>query len=124
MTANPHPRAETADLGAQALVPVAPPSRRPWYRPELTRWRIGLALAAALTADALQVLLGPIGWALSDEVIDLVTMVITSILLGFHVLFLPTFVLEFVPVTDMLPTWTACVIAVVVLRRRQARSMA
>lgn len=124
MTADRHRRAQPSDLEARALAPFTPPPKRPWYRPELTRWRIGLALAVALAADTVQVLVGPMGWAASDEVIDLVAMVVTSVLLGFHVLLLPTFVLEFLPVTDMLPTWTACVIAVVVLRRRQARQMA
>jgi hypothetical protein len=92
-----------------------------WLRPALTRWRIVLALLVAVTADALQIVLGPIGWMMSDEVIDVVTMVVTSGLIGFHVLLLPTFILESLPVVGMLPTWTACVIAVVALRRRQAR---
>jgi hypothetical protein len=101
-----------------ALVP--PPfvgRRRSWLRPPLTRWRIGLALLVALTADAVQLLLGPIGWAFSDEAIDVVTMGLTSLLLGFHVLLLPTFVLEIIPVVGMLPTWTGCVLAVAALRR-------
>lgn len=92
-----------------------------WLRPALTRWRVALALLVAVTADALQILLGPIGWALSDEVIDVVTMAATSLLVGFHVLLLPTFVVESLPLVDMLPTWTGCVIAVVALRRRQAK---
>ena len=39
--------------------------------------------------------------------------------LGFHPLLLPTFVLEFVPMADMLPSWTGCVALVIALRRRQ-----
>ena len=93
-----------------------------WLRPTLTRWRVGLALAVALAADGLQILLGPLGWAFSDEIIDVLTMAATSLLVGFHVLFLPTFVLEFLPVSDMLPTWTGCVIAVVAVRRRADRA--
>jgi hypothetical protein len=42
-------------------------------------------------------------------------------LLGFHPLFLPAFIAEFIPVVDMLPTWTGCAIVVVALRRRQQR---
>jgi hypothetical protein len=38
--------------------------------------------------------------------------------LGFHFALLPTFALEFLPFTDMLPTWTGCVAIVVALRRR------
>jgi hypothetical protein len=42
-------------------------------------------------------------------------------LLGFHLLFLPTFVLEILPVVDVIPTWTACVLAVIAIRRREKR---
>jgi hypothetical protein len=47
-------------------------------------------------------------------------MVLVSALVGFHPLLLPTFVLEFIPLVDMLPTWTGCVAAVVLMRRRQS----
>jgi len=84
----------------------------------LTKTKIGLAFAAAVLADAVQILLGPLGWALPDEIIDVLVMLFTVWALGFHPLLLPTFVVEFLPGIDMLPTWTACVAAVVVLRRR------
>jgi len=48
-------------------------------------------------------------------------MVLTSWLIGFHWLLLPTFVLELVPVLEDLPTWTACTIAVIALRKRGQR---
>jgi hypothetical protein len=87
--------------------------------PALTPTRIGLACAVAFIADAVQVMLGPLGWTFIDEILDVGTMLMVSLLIGFHPLLLPTFVVEFVPVVDMLPTWTACVIAVTVLRKRQ-----
>ena len=77
------------------------------------------AYATAVATDILQLLLGPFGWAFADEVLDLVTMIATWRLLGFHPLLLPSFVIEFFPVTDMLPTWTGCVALVVALRRRE-----
>src|SRR5438132_6259313 len=77
------------------------------------------ASAAAVTVDAAQVLLGPFGWAGFDEILDAIGMIVISRLIGFHPLLLPTFVLEFVPFTDMLPTWTGCVALVVRARRRQ-----
>jgi hypothetical protein len=109
------------DPNSNAL--VAPPvaRRAGWLHPTLTPWRMWAALAVALLADGLQLLLGPIGWALSDEAIDVGAMALTSGLLGFHLLLLPTFILEFIPVVDMLPTWTGCVLAVIALRRRAAR---
>ena len=75
-----------------------------------------LLLAAAL--DGLQVALGPLGWFLLDEILDVVGVIVFSLLLGFHPLLLPTFLVEVIPVVEMLPTWTACVGAVLVLRRK------
>jgi hypothetical protein len=88
---------------------------------KLTRTRIVLAIAVAIIADELQFLLSPLGWFFGDQIIDVVAMVLTSWLIGFHWLLLPTFVLELIPLADELPTWTACVIAVVALRRRRER---
>lgn len=87
--------------------------------PKLTRTRIVIALAVAATADGLQFFLGPLGWAVVDQVIDVVALVLTAWAIGFHLLLLPTFIAEFFPVVDMLPTWTACVIAVIALRKRE-----
>jgi hypothetical protein len=89
--------------------------------PILTPRRVWPAVAVALATDAIQVLLGPVGWVFVDEIIDLVAMIVLSLLLGFHPLFLPTFVAESIPVVDMVPTWTGCVAAVVALRRRKQR---
>lgn len=89
--------------------------------PKLTWVRILLALLAAMTADGLQLLLGPVGWTFLDQIIDVAAMLLTSWLLGFHWLLLPSFILELVPIADEFPTWTACVIAVIVLRKRKRR---
>ena len=87
--------------------------------PALTRQRVWMAYGVAVAADIVQFGLGPIGFAFADEVIDVVTMLVMWRLLGFHPLLLPTFVLEVVPVADLLPVWTACVALVVALRRGQ-----
>ncbi|MGA9778371.1 MAG: hypothetical protein ACLPRE_10345 [Limisphaerales bacterium] len=80
-----------------------------------------LALAVAVVADGVQLLLGPLGWAFGDQLIDIVAMLLVSWLIGFHWLLLPSFVLELVPAVDELPTWTACVVAVIALRRRREK---
>ncbi len=89
--------------------------------PTLSRGRIVLAFAVAGMADLLQLALGPAGWFVADEVVDVIAMVLTCGAIGFHPLLLPTFVIEFIPVADLLPTWTGCVAAVVILRRRAQR---
>lgn len=87
--------------------------------PTLTRQRIIAAFAVAATTDALQILLGPFGITFADEVLDVIAMIVTWRLLGFHALLLPTFLLEFLPIVDVLPTWTGCVGIVVAMRKRQ-----
>jgi hypothetical protein len=89
--------------------------------PVLTRPRIVLALAVAVVADVLQFLLLPLEWMFIDQIIDVVAMILTSAILGFHWLLLPTFLVEFIPIVDMLPTWTGCVAGVIALRKRAQR---
>jgi hypothetical protein len=90
-----------------------------WFTvPVLTRTRIWFAFTVALLTDGLQLMLGPLGWLLVDEVLDVVAMVLTCGTLGFHILLLPTFIIKSIPVADMLPTWTGCAAAVVMLRKR------
>jgi hypothetical protein len=87
--------------------------------PVLNRRRIWTAYGVAILADAAQWVLGPLGFVAPDEVIDVLAGGTIWWLLGFHPLLLPTFVLEFVPFADLLPTWTGCVAMVVALRRKQ-----
>ena len=85
----------------------------------LTPGRIRAAYAVAATVDVLQILGGPLGWVLVDQALDVVAAMLMWRLLGFHPLLLPTFVVEFLPMADLLPTWTGCVAVVVALRKRQ-----
>jgi hypothetical protein len=99
-------------------------SIRRYVAPHLTPRRlmpssIRAAYAVAVAVDVAQLLLGPFGWAGVDEVLDAGAMYAISRLVGFHPLLLPTFILEFVPFTDMLPTWTGCVALVIRVRRAQ-----
>jgi hypothetical protein len=89
-------------------------------KPVISRSRIVFAFAVALITDGLQFALGPFGWVLVDEALDVLAMILISWAIGFHMLLLPTFVVEFIPGPDMLPTWTACTAAVVMLRRKSA----
>lgn len=86
--------------------------------PRMTTGRIVFAFAVALVVDAVQMMLGPFGWFLVDQGLDVVAMVLTCGALGFHMLLLPTFIVEMLPVADLLPTWTGCVAVVVMLRKR------
>jgi len=85
--------------------------------PALTASRIRSAYAVAVATDVLQFVVGPLGWYGADEMLDLIAAAATWRLLGFHPLLLPTFIIEFLPIADMLPTWTGCVALVVAGRK-------
>jgi len=82
------------------------------------RSRVRAAYVVAIATDVLQVVLGPFGWAFTDQALDVLAMIATTRLLGFHPLLLPSFILELIPVMDMLPTWTGCVALVVASRTK------
>jgi len=86
--------------------------------PKLTRGRMAVAMSVAFVADLLQIALMPVAWTFAQSAVDVVAMLLVMWAIGFHLLLLPTFLLEFIPGVDVLPTWTACVIAVVALRKR------
>lgn len=96
-------------------------SRSSWLRPTLTWPRVAFALVVAVAADFVQFVLGPLGWFLPDEAIDVLAMIVTTLAIGFHPLLLPTFILELLPVADLWPSWTVCVLAVIALRRHELR---
>lgn len=91
--------------------------RNPFAAKPLTRGRVALALAIAGGTDALMIALGPVAWLPTDEILDVLAMVVISLIIGFHPLLLPTFVLEVLPLSESLPTWTACVGAVLLWRK-------
>ncbi len=95
---------------------------RIFEQPILSTNRTRLAYAVAVATDVVQLALGPLGWFVVDELLDVAAAIVIGRLIGFHPLLLPTFVLELVPVADMLPTWTGCVALVIALRRRQQPS--
>ena|SRR5579863_398319 len=101
----------------EKLVQVKPVRR-------LSRLRMAAATVVAVAADISQFFFGaiPVAGILLDDIIDVIVMGVTMWLLGFHILLLPSFVLKLIPVADMLPTWTGCVIGVIALRKKAEKS--
>ena len=85
----------------------------------LTRSRIKAAYTIAIATDAVQFALGPFGWTFADEILDVAALIAITRIVGFHPLLLPTFLLEFIPIMDVLPTWTGCVALVIAMRKKQ-----
>ncbi|HYG24122.1 MAG TPA: hypothetical protein VEH04_15185 [Verrucomicrobiae bacterium] len=88
-------------------------------KPALTRSRMLAALVIAMAADAFQIATGAWGWFFLDQFTDVIAMILVSATIGFHILFLPTFVAEFIPAVGMLPTWTGCVLLVLARRWKE-----
>ena len=98
-------------------------------KPQLTRRRVVAAFTIAVIADILEfpitaaenlsmgALLVPSEAA--DVFLDCVVMAAMTKLLGFHWLFLPSFLVEVVPELDLLPTWVGCVAYVVWQRKKE-----
>ena len=90
--------------------------------PKLTFARLSLAMAVAVLVDSIQLFSGGLGWLGFDQALDVIAMVVIARLIGFHILLLPTFAIDLVPVLDEFPTWIACVIAVGLIRKREQRA--
>lgn len=92
---------EPLDLEAER-VPLAPARRR-----------LALPFAAALTMDLIQWVLMPLFLAGAaspwNDALDVLTAAFLVRVLGWHWAFLPTFVVELIPVVDLVPTWTLAV---------------
>ena len=75
--------------------------------------RIWIARALALAVDGIQIVAVPafLGGAASpvNDALDVGAAIAFTVLLGWHVAFLPTFIAEIVPFVDIFPTWTVAV---------------
>jgi len=75
--------------------------------------RIWLARGIAMAADALQIAVFPYFFegVLSpvNALLDVVVMVAMVLLVGWHIAFVPTFLVEQLPFADLAPTWTVAV---------------
>src|ERR1700733_14677967 len=76
--------------------------------------RIKLARGIAIGADALQIILFPLlaeGFISPlDDALDVVVCGTLTWLVGWHLAFLPSFMLKVAPMVDMVPTWTLAVL--------------
>ena len=74
---------------------------------------IRTARILAIAADVLQLVLFPVfieGFAsVLDDVLDVVVGFVMVRLVGWHIAFLPAFVVKAIPIADLAPTWTLAV---------------
>ncbi len=85
----------------------------------VSRSTVIAAWAIAICADFLQICLFPFfseGFiSLLDDFSDVVVCGVLSYLIGFHLAFLPSFLIKLIPVVESAPTWT---LAVLIATRR------
>ena len=77
--------------------------------------RVWLARGIAVAADALQLALIPTGSFAGfvdpvDDVLDVVVAFVLTALLGWHIAFVPSFIVKVIPFADLAPTWTIAVL--------------
>jgi hypothetical protein len=75
--------------------------------------RILLARVIAIAADVIQIALLPmvIAGAISpvDDLLDLVVAMVLTYLVGWHIAFVPSFIVKLLPIAEFAPTWTAAI---------------
>jgi hypothetical protein len=80
----------------------------------VSRSTLTRAYAVAICADLIQICFFPVlseGFVSGfDDILDVIVCVVLSRLVGFHVAFLPSFLIKIVPLADSVPTWTLAVL--------------
>ena len=91
-------------MSDQAIKVVATPV------PPISARRIWLARGIAVIADVVQIALMPLvaeGIASPiNDVIDVIVAGILILLVGWHIAFIPSFLIKMLPFADLAPTWT------------------
>jgi hypothetical protein len=79
-------------------------------RPPISRRRIWIVRGIAIAADAVQIGFMPLfaeGIASPvNDVLDVVVAMVLILLVGWHVAFIPSFIIKVLPFADLAPTWT------------------
>jgi len=114
----PEPEPIEPDILPAHVEPAVEPTRT-------VNARVRAAWVVAILVDAIQLgtspmeLAGPLVWFIETGA-DLVTAIVMIWLLGFHWVFLPSFITKVLPFVDLAPTWTAAVFFVTRARRKTA----
>ena len=75
--------------------------------------RIWIARGVAVAADVLEIAVFPAfleGFASPlDAALDVVAAIALTVLVGWHIAFLPSFIIKALPFADLAPTWTIAI---------------
>ena len=91
-----------------------PISSPPISSVSISSGRIWLARGIAVAAHVAQIVLFPLfseGFASPlDAVVDVVVAVLLTLLVGWNIAFIPSFIIKALPFADLAPTWTVAVL--------------
>ncbi len=80
----------------------------------LSSRRIWLARGLAVAADLVQIVFFPVlseGFASPfDAALDVIVALLLTLIVGWHIAFIPSFIIKALPFADMAPTWTLAVL--------------
>jgi len=80
----------------------------------VSRGRVIAARLVAMSADLVQIGLSPLfGEGIVspfNDALDVVVGIALTLLVGWHIAFLPGFIAELVPMVDLVPTWTIAIL--------------
>jgi hypothetical protein len=80
----------------------------------LSSRRIWLARGLAVAADLVQIVFFPVlseGFVSPfDAALDVVVALLLTLIVGWHIAFIPSFIIKALPFADMAPTWTIAVL--------------
>ncbi len=80
----------------------------------INRTTLRAAYCIAIFADLLEIGLWPVfseGFAsILDDILDILVCIVLTFLVGWHIAFIPSFLIKFVPGVDLAPTWTIAII--------------
>ena len=89
----------------------------------LTPARIWIARGIAVAADVVQIGFSPVlaeGFASPfNDALDAAVAIALTLLVGWHIAFIPSFLVKMLPIADLAPTWT---IAIFLATRGRAQS--
>jgi hypothetical protein len=87
---------------------------RPISPRALSSRRIWLARGLAVAADLAQIVFFPAlseGFASPfDAALDVIVAILLTLLVGWHIAFIPSFIIKALPFADIAPTWTVAVL--------------
>ena len=99
-----------------------PPSIDPGLRRGLSA-RALAALAVAVAADGLQLAFIPWfvtgGFGIAAGILDVIVAIVLTKLIGWNLAFVPSFLVEILPIVDLFLTWTGAVVFVMFRKQRQ-----